>query len=119
MRTIPLLTAVTITLCACAKTPESIAPSYVSPLAYRGYDCDQLGAESVRVSDALTSASAQQRTARTNDAVGIIFLGLPVSSLSGGNVATQIAALKGEQKALRQVANTAKCSFLEEPDIEE
>ena len=32
MRTIPLLTAVAITLCACSRTPESIAPSYVPPM---------------------------------------------------------------------------------------
>ena len=57
-------------------------------------------AESVRVADALTSASEQQRTARSNDTIGVIFLGLPVSSLSGGNVASQIAALKGEQKTI-------------------
>ena len=119
MRTIPLLTAVAITLCACAKTPESIAPSYVSPLAYRGYDCDQLGGESVRVSQALTSASDQQRIARTNDTIGVIFLGLPVSSLAGGNVASQIAALKGEQKTIRQVANTMKCDLPEKPDKED
>ena len=119
MRTIPLLTAVAITMCACAKTPESIAPSYVSPLTYRGYDCDQLGAESIRIVDALTSASEQQRTARINDTIGLIFLGLPVSSLSGGNVASQIAALKGEQKAIRQTVNKMKCNFLEEPGKEE
>ena len=60
-------------------TPENITPSYVSPLTYKDYDCDQLGAESVRVADALTSASEQQRTARSNDTIGVIFLGLPVS----------------------------------------
>ena len=119
MRTIPLLTAVTITLCACAQTPESIAPSYVSPLTYRGYDCDQLGEESIRIADALASASEQQRTARTNDTIGLIFLGLPVSSLSGGNVTSQIAALKGEQKTTRQVANKMKCNFSEELEKEE
>ena len=119
MRTIPLLTAVAITLCACAQTPESIAPSYVSPLIYRGYDCDQLGAESIRIDDALVSASEQQRTTRTNDTIGLIFLGLPVSSLSGGNVASQIASLKGEQKATRQIANKMRCNFLEGSEKEE
>ena len=108
--TIRTLTVIaTLTLCACARTPESIAPSYVSPLSYRGYDCSQLAEESVRVSEALATASEQQRNARTNDTIGVLLLGIPVSSLSGGNVSTQVGRLKGEEKTIRQVAMEKKC----------
>ena len=108
--TIRTLTVIaTLTLCACAKAPESIAPSYVSPLSYRGYDCSQLAEESVRVSEALMTASEQQRRARANDTLGVIFLGIPVSSLSGGNVASQVGKLKGEEKTIRQVAMEKRC----------
>lgn len=96
---------------ACAKSPESIAPSYVSPMTYRIYECDQLGEESQRVEAALMQASAQQRQARSDDTVGVILLGLPVSSLSGGNVADQVAKLKGEQQTLRQVMIEKRCTL--------
>ena len=98
-------------LSACAKTPESIAPAYVSPLTYKNYACDQLAEEITRVSQALTLASQQQRNARSNDTVGVIFLGLPVSSLSGGNVADQVARLKGEQETIRRVMTEKRCTL--------
>lgn len=93
----------------CAKSPESIAPAYISPLSYQSLACDQLAEENARVSAALAQASQQQRDARTNDTVGVIFLGLPVSTLSGGNVADQVARLKGEQQTLSQVATQKRC----------
>jgi hypothetical protein len=94
----------------CAKSPESIAPAYISPLSYQNFACDQLAEENVRVAAALAQASQQQRDARTNDTVGVIFLGLPVSTLSGGNVADQVARLKGEQQTLGQVAMQKRCT---------
>jgi hypothetical protein len=93
----------------CAKSPESIAPSYVSPMVYQKFECDQLAEESQRVEAALTQVSAQQRQARSDDTVGVILLGLPVSSMSGGNVADQVAALKGQQQTLRQVITINRC----------
>ena len=94
---------------ACAKQPEAIAPAYVSPLPYKNYDCDSLAQEGVRIEEALTQVAAQQRGARRNDIAGVIILGLPVSWLSGGNVADQIARLKGEQKMVRQLIIEKKC----------
>ena len=38
-------------------------------------------------------------------------LGLPVSSLSGGNVADQVARHKGEQQTLRQVMTEKRCAM--------
>ncbi|WP_281405000.1 hypothetical protein [Nitratireductor sp. XY-223] len=43
-----------------------------------------------------------------NDVVGVILIGLPVSSLSGDNIAPQIARLKGEKEAIRQ-AQIKRC----------
>ena len=57
----------------------------------------------------LVGASAQQRQERGNDTMGVILLGLPVSTLSGGNVATQIADLKGRQDVLHQTQIQRGC----------
>jgi hypothetical protein len=95
---------------ACAKSPESIAPAYVSEVGYLNWTCTQLGEESVRLNQALASASTQQENARTNDTVGVILLGLPVSSLSGDNIAPEVARLKGEIEAVRKASNTKRCA---------
>lgn len=105
-----LAAAIALALAGCAKSPESIAPAYISPLQYQSLDCSQLSAESARIEQALTQVSEQQRNARTNDTVGVILLGLPVSSLSGGNVSDQVARVKGEQETLRKVMIEKKCT---------
>jgi hypothetical protein len=94
---------------ACAKKPESIGPSYVSHVPYQGWSCSQLAQEVVRVDAALTVASEQQNKARGNDIAGVILIGLPVSSLSGDNIAPQIASLKGQKQAIEQVMITKNC----------
>jgi len=96
-------------LSGCAVAPESIAPSYVSEIPYDSYSCQQLGEEFSRVSNALGTASQQQNNARSQDTVGVLLLGLPVSSLSGGNVAPQVAQLKGEENAIQQASIRKNC----------
>ncbi|WP_290995085.1 hypothetical protein [Hyphomicrobium sp.] len=95
--------------CACAKSPDSISPAYVSEVGYQNWSCAQLGEESARLSTALASASVQQENARTADTVGVILIGLPVSSLSGDNIAPEIARLKGETEAVRKASMTKSC----------
>lgn len=104
--------AVASTLSCCAATPESIAPAYVSEMTYHNWSCQQLAEEEARLNVAYASAAAQQNNARTNDTIGVIFLGLPVSSMSGGNVAPQIANLKGQQDAVRKTQTLKNCSAM-------
>jgi len=86
----------------CATAPENIAPAYVSHLQYMQFTLEQLGQEEARLQAALSASSDAQRSARANDTVGIIFLGLPVSSLSGSNQASNVARLKGELEAVQK-----------------
>lgn len=94
---------------ACAPTPESIAPAYVSEVPYRSYTCDQLGEEQARLNQALASASVQQNNARSNDTVGIILIGLPVGSMSGQSIAPQIALYKGQLEAVHRASIRNSC----------
>jgi hypothetical protein len=105
------LTAFTgvIVLGACASAPEDIPPAYVSDATYAGWTCEQLAKESAQLSSALATASKQQEDARTGDTVGVIFLGLPVSSMTGGNVAPEVARLKGHTNAVRQAMIRQNC----------
>jgi len=106
-----LAVALAIVAGACAKSPESIAPSYVSDITYRQVSCADLAVESARLQQALARTSTQQEQARGNDTVGVILLGLPVSSLSGDNIAPEIARLKGELEAIHRVGLAKKCSL--------
>jgi len=96
-------------LAGCAKSPESIAPSYVSDLNYQSLECKQLAQEDARLTQALATASTQQKNARTNDMVGIALIGLPVSSMSGDNIAPEIARLKGEKEAIHRTMLAKRC----------
>ena len=109
--------ALVIAVAACAKSPESISPSYISEMHYRGWTCDQLGQEEVRLSHALAVASKQQEKARSNDIIGVIFIGLPVSSLSGDNIAPEIARLKGENEALNRAMILKNCRAAPPPPV--
>ena len=101
---IPLLSSLLLLFLftGCATAPENIAPAYVSHLQYMQFTLEQLGQEEARLQAALSASSDAQRSARANDTVGIIFLGLPVSSLSGSNQASNVARLKGELEAVQK-----------------
>jgi len=99
-----------VVLTGCAQSPEAIQPAYVSSVPYQSWTCLQLGEEQQHLSSALAAASAQQNQARTNDTVGVLLFGLPVSSMSGENIAPQVAHLKGEQEAVRQAMIHNSCS---------
>lgn len=71
---------------------------------YRSWTCDQLAEEQPRLVAALSSASDAKRKCRSNDIAGVILLGVPVSSLSGSNMASEVGRLKGELQALQRAA---------------
>lgn len=98
-------------LSSCAQAPEEVRPAYVSSVAYDGWSCRQLGEEQARLQTALATASAQQSQTRANDVAGWVFLGLPVASMSGGNVAPEIANYKGQIEAVQQAMIRKSCSL--------
>ena len=103
---LPLLLSI---LAGCAQSPEAIEPAYVSPITYSSWSCEQIAAEQARLSVALANASTVQQRARSNDTVGVVLVGLPLASMSGQNVAPQIARYKGEQNALQAAAAGSGC----------
>lgn len=109
--TVLLAATAALMLAGCAKRPETIAPAYVSTLTYQNLNCRQLAEESARVNAAYTMAAQQQNDAATGDAWGVFLIGMPTSTLSGSNVAAQVANLKGQQEALHQTALAKNCSI--------
>ena len=103
------LAAAAVALGACASKPENIQPSYVSTVPYESWSCQQLGEEQERLSLAYAAAAKQQNTARANDTAGVILLGLPLASMTGHNVAPEVARLKGLQDAVSRASILKNC----------
>ncbi|TPM56493.1 hypothetical protein FJ959_15655 [Mesorhizobium sp. B2-2-4] len=83
MKKFALIASMLVGLVGCATPPDKIAG------VPNAGPCTQADRERLAV---LTN---QQSKAATGDALGVFLIGVPVSSLSGGDHETEIAILKG------------------------
>jgi hypothetical protein len=108
-----LATAAALGLAACAADPATVAPAYVSPVIYSGYDCRQLNAEAARLSARLSAVTGQQQEAANNDAamtaITLILFWPAMFAIGGGDQSAELARLKGEAEALQAAANARGC----------
>jgi hypothetical protein len=92
---------------ACTPRPDSIPPVSMTG-AFDNMSCNQamtaLNAERVTLAD----LEKRQNSAATADAVGVFLVLIPVSKLTGGDVAGQLGASKGKVLALEQ--RVASCT---------
>lgn len=114
--TITSTIAFALALGACASKPEDIATSYVSPLLYQQYNCDQMRMELARVSRRASELRGTlQKTAKDDQAqVAVSLIFWPsLFFLEGGDgvQAQEYARLKGERDALEQAAIGKNCSI--------
>jgi len=105
-----------IFISSCASKPEDIAPTYVSPLQYEQYTCDQLGAEAARLSGRAAEISGVQQKKASGDAVAMgvsLILFWPAIFFIKGKGATEseVARLKGEMEAVERAAIQKNCGF--------
>ena len=105
-----IILSIAVAVAACAQSPESIAPVYVSDVPYLSWSCRELREEALRLNSDLATASVQQEEARSSDTVGVLLLGLPVASMSGEDVAPEIARLKGEIDAVGIATTKNNCA---------
>ena len=110
------LTAIALVLGGCATASKDIATSYVSPMQYNQYDCDQLAAESARIRGRVDALGGRLDTAASNDAkitgVGIILFWPALFFLGGTKEQeAEYARLKGEYEAVQQAAIQKKCAL--------
>jgi len=111
-------------LTACASHPDKIASSYVSPIQYQSYDCQQIAAEMTRVSRRVSELYGHLDKTADNDAaqmgVGLILFWPTLFFLEGGDgpEAAEYARLKGEREALETTAIEKKCDMEKMPKFE-
>lgn len=99
-----------LALAGCATAPENITSSYVSPMLYRNWTCEQMAEEGHRLIAAYQTVAVKQNQAVMGDAFGVIMIGLPISSMTGNNVAPEVAKVKGEHEALMLAAREKGCN---------
>ena len=112
-----LMTLIGIVFVAgCASKSEDIQASYVSPMMYDNYTCEQLTLEGERVSAKAASVAGVQDENRHDDkiktAVGVVlFWPVLLFNEGDGQTATELASLKGQMNALEQASIKKNCGI--------
>jgi len=104
------------TLAACASSSETVTGSYVSPLQYQNYSCQQIGEEAQRISARVAQLSGVQDQKRSNDAIATtaaVIIFWPAAFLVGGDDQTtaELARMKGEFETIEKVSIQKNCGI--------
>lgn len=94
-------------IAACAQSPESIAPAAMPGGMYSHLSCADARTEYRALATQRAALESSQRAAVAGDAIGVFLIGVPTSSLAGGDKAGDLATVKGQQIALE--ARLGRC----------
>ncbi|PTW50551.1 MULTISPECIES: hypothetical protein [Rhodovulum] len=92
--------ALVLSVSACAKRPDAIAPAPMPAGMYDKMSCAKARDELMKVNAEVEELSRKQSGAATADAIGVFLILVPMSTLSGGDKAGDLAAAKGRKLAL-------------------
>ncbi|PZU18963.1 MAG: hypothetical protein DI589_23030 [Shinella sp.] len=95
---------------SCAKRPDAIVPVDIPMAAYSNLSCEGLAQEYLKEQNNLAALSKQQNSAATGDAVGVFLVGVPMSSVVGGDKEGQIAVSKGKVNTLDLTLKNKGCN---------
>jgi|TARA_R110000822_G_scaffold20184_2_gene65018 hypothetical protein len=98
-----------VALTACAKRPDSIGAIQMDGAQYKAMSCKKLAQTKSKTQSKLDSMSAEQNSAATKDAWGVFFIGLPASSMMGGDREAAISVAKGQIDAIELTEITKDC----------
>ena len=109
-----------IALGGCATASKDIAASYVSPLQFQSYDCEQLASESQRIQGRVVQLGGRLDTAASNDkaiaGVGVLLFWPALFALGGTKQQeADYSRLRGEYDAVQQSAILKKCPGIVAP----
>lgn len=102
-------------LSGCATASKDVATTYVSPIQYQAYDCQQLAAESQRLQVRYVELGGRLDQSASNDkaltGVGLILFWPALFALGGTkNQEAEYGRLRGEYEAVQQASIQKKCS---------
>ena len=107
-----------VVVSGCAQSPSSVGSSYVSPLQYHSYSCDQLAQELARINARAAEVADHQSDEATKDAValgaGLVLFWPAMFFMIGGDRAEELSRLRGEIESLEQAAIQKDCISVSE-----
>src|SRR5690606_13399071 len=115
----------TTLLSACATHPDKMQATYVSPVEYQNYTCDQIALEMRYVSQRATELYGALDKEAGNDTaqmtLGLILFWPALFFLEGGDDAraAEYSRLKGQREALEKAAIQKQCDPAMIPKFEE
>lgn len=106
---------ITTFLAGCATAGKDVTATYISPVQYSNYDCDQLRQELARINGRVGQLTGRLDEAASNDKAILVAGGLlfwPALFALGGTKQqeAELSRLKGEFDALQQASTSKKCS---------
>jgi hypothetical protein len=102
-------------LSACATAGKDVVSTYVSPVQYSSYDCEQIKQEMLRTQSRASQLSGRLDEAASNDkaivGVGMILFWPALFALGGTKQQeAELSRLKGEYEALSAAGVSKKCT---------
>jgi hypothetical protein len=99
----------------CATAGKDVSATYVSPIQFSNYDCDQLRQELSRINGRVGQLTGRLDEAASNDkalvGVGMILFWPALFALGGTKQQeAELSRLKGEYDALQTASTTKKCN---------
>lgn len=119
-KTIVCVLSACIALGGCATSSKDIAATYVSPMQYQSYDCEQLSSETQRIQSRVVQLGGRLDAAASNDkaiaGVGVLLFWPALFALGGTKQQEgDYARLRGEYDAVQQSAILKKCPGIVAP----
>ena len=116
MRFITLPVVACLVLSGCATSSKEVTASYISPLTYQQFTCQQIAGEAQRVSAKTAELAGVQDQKVSSDAVttGVaVVLFWPAAFLvkGDGQTAAELGQLKGQFDALEQASIQKNCGL--------
>ena len=100
----------------CAKNASDVQTSYVSPILYENWTCQQLAEEATRISGRAAIAAGEQDRKATNDKVATtvaVIVFWPAAFLVGGDGANaaELGRLRGSMDAIEKASIRKRCGI--------
>ncbi|MEH2513236.1 hypothetical protein V1291_004590 [Nitrobacteraceae bacterium AZCC 1564] len=111
-----IVLALAAAVAGCASSSKDIQATYVSPVQYQTYTCQQLAMEAQSLSTRAAQISGVQDEKRSKDALATtaaVVIFWPAAFFVGGDgqTAAELANLKGQMVAVEQASNMKKCAI--------
>lgn len=108
--------AAMILVAGCASKSENIQATYMSPITYEPFSCDQLAQEGQRVSARAAQVAGVQDKNRQDDTIKttvgvILFWPIILANEGDGQTAAELAQLKGQKKAIEEASIKKNCGI--------